>query len=207
MYRVFDSPFDREVMAKITNIEELLDAIEKSVGKSKDLSLGDVLDSVGHRSYGPLLLLAGLVMAAPGVGDIPGLPTGTGIFVALVAGQMIIGRNYLWLPRWLLKRKISAETICKAIGRLRKPARYVDRVIKPRLAGITYNSGRWGIALACLGIAVATPAMEVVLFSANAAGAALAAFGLSLMAHDGLLTLIAYAFTFGAAAALLYALL
>ena len=194
-------------MAKITNIEELLDAVEKSIGKHKELSLGDVLDSVGHRSFGPLLLLAGLVMAAPGIGDIPGIATGTGIFIALVAGQMIIGRDYLWLPQWLLKREISAKTICEAIGGLRKPARYVDRVIKPRLAGLTYNSARYGIALACFGIAIAIPAMEVVLFSANAAGVALAAFGLSMIAHDGLLALIAYAFTLGAAAALLYALL
>jgi hypothetical protein len=194
-------------MAKITNIAELLDAIEESVGKDKKISLGKILDCVGHRSYGPLLLLAGLVMAAPGIGDIPGIPTGMGIFTALVAGQMVIGRDYLWLPRWLLKRKISQETLCKAIGRLSKPARKVDRVIRPRLTALTYNSGRYGIALACFAIAMATPAMEVVLFSANAAGAALAAFGLSLVAHDGLLALIAYAFTLGAAAALLYALL
>jgi hypothetical protein len=194
-------------MAKITNVEELLDAIEKSIGRDEDLLLGDVLDSVGHRSFGPLLLLAGLVMAAPGIGDIPGIPTGTGIFIALVAGQMLIGRDYLWLPQWLLKRKISDKTVCKAIGWLRKPARYVDRVIKPRLTGLTYNSSRYGIALACFGIAMATPAMEVVLFSANVAGVALAAFGLSLIAHDGILASIAYAFTLGTAAALLYALL
>ena len=67
-------------MAKITNIEELLDAIEESIPKSEDLSLENVLDSIGHRSFGPLLLIAGLVMAAPAIGDIPGVPTGTGIF-------------------------------------------------------------------------------------------------------------------------------
>jgi hypothetical protein len=39
------------------------------------------------------------------------------------------------------------------------------------------------------------------------AGVALAAFGLSLIAHDGILASIAYAFTLGTAAALLYALL
>jgi hypothetical protein len=194
-------------MARITNIAELLDAIEKSVGKKEDLALGDILDSVGHRSFGPLLLLAGLVMAAPGIGDIPGIPTATGIFTALVAGQMLIGRDYLWLPQWILKRRIGDKTVCKAIGRLRKPARTVDRVIKPRLTALTYNSGRLGIALACFAIALATPAMEVVLFSANVAGAAIASFGLSLIAHDGVLASIAYAFTLATAAALIYALL
>jgi hypothetical protein len=156
-----------------------------------------VLDSVGHRSFGPLLLLAGLVLVTPGIGDIPGVTTTTGIFIALVAGQMLIRRNYLWLPQWILKRKIKDETLCKAIGWLRKPAGYVDRVIKPRLTGLTYNIGRYGIALACFGIAMATPAMEVVLGSANVAGVAFSAFGLSLIAHDGLLASIAYAFTLG----------
>jgi hypothetical protein len=72
---------------------------------------------------------------------------------------------------------------------------------------LTYNSGRYGIALACFAIAMATPAMEVVLLTANAAGAAIASFGLSLIAHDGVLASIAYAFTLGTAAALMYALL
>ena len=39
------------------------------------------------------------------------------------------------------------------------------------------------------------PVMEVIPFSANAAGAALTAFGLSLIARDGLLALIAFTFT------------
>ena len=90
-------------MAKITNIEDLLDAIEKASDKDKDLALGDVLDSVGHRSFGPLLLLAGLVMAAPGIGDIPGIPTATGIFTALVAGQMIIA------PRLFMAAAMAPE--------------------------------------------------------------------------------------------------
>jgi len=194
-------------MAEIKTIGALLDAIEECITKDEEISLGDVLDAVGHRSFGPLLLLAGLVMAAPGVGDFPGVPTATGIFVALVAGQMIIRQKYLWLPQWLLVRKISDKTVCKAIGRLRTPVRYVDRVIKPRLTGLTYGSGRYGIALACFGIALATPAMEVVLLSANVAGVAIAAFGLSLIAHDGLLALIAYISTFVTAAALMWVLL
>lgn len=193
-------------MAKIHNIGQMLDVIEECITKDEDVSLGDVMDSVGHRSFGPLLLLAGLVMAAPGVGDIPGMPTAIGLFVSIVAGQIIIRRGYLWLPAWLLERKLSDKTVCKAIGRLRTPAKYVDRVIKPRLTGLTYNRGAYGIALACLAIALATPAMEVVLFSANAAGVALAAFGLSLIAHDGLMALFAYLFTFSTAAGLAYVL-
>jgi hypothetical protein len=39
------------------------------------------------------------------------------------------------------------------------------------------------------------PALEVVLFGANVAGVALCAFGLSLIAGDGLMALAAFVFT------------
>lgn len=41
--------------------------------------LHDVLDIIGHRSFGPLLLFAGIVMLAPVVGDIPGVPVLMGL--------------------------------------------------------------------------------------------------------------------------------
>jgi hypothetical protein len=51
------------------------------------------------------------------------------------------------------------------------------------------------------------PVMEVVPFSANAAGIALAAFGLALIAHDGVLALIAFVFTVITAGLMIYSLL
>lgn len=43
------------------------------------------MDEVGRKSFGPLLLLAGLNMTAPVIGDIPGVPVILGVFVLLVA--------------------------------------------------------------------------------------------------------------------------
>ncbi len=51
------------------------------------------------------------------------------------------------------------------------------------------------MAVSCILIAAAMPAMEFIPFSANLAGAALTAFGLSLIAHDGVLALFAFGFT------------
>ena len=51
------------------------------------------------------------------------------------------------------------------------------------------------IAAFCVLIALGMPPMEMIPFSANLAGAALAAFGLALIARDGVLALIAFAFT------------
>ncbi len=191
---------------RITSIGELLDALDKLVEAEKDISLRRVLEEVGHRSFGPLLLLAGLVMSAPGLGDIPGVPTATGIFVLLVAGQMLLKRNHVWLPNWLLERTVSDERLAKAVSWLRTPARYLDYAVKKRVVAITNGAGAYAIALTCVAIALTTPSMEVVLFSANIAGVAIAAFGLALIAHDGLVALLAFLLTAAMAALVAYAL-
>jgi hypothetical protein len=192
---------------RITSVLELLDALEKLTEKKDDISLGDVLEEIGHRSFGPLLLLAGLFMAAPGIGDIPGVPTGAGAFILLVAGQMVLGRGHVWLPSWLLDRSISDERLAKTVGWLRKPAEYVDVVVKKRLVAFTNNAGAFAVSATCAAIAVFTPMMEVVLFAANIAGAAVAAFGLALVAHDGLLAILAFVLTAALVALGLYAFL
>ncbi len=71
----------------------------------------------------------------------------------------------------------------------------MDRFLKPRLTLLTSDAMMYVVAVICIGIAAVMPVMEFVPFSANIAGIALTAFGLSLIARDGLLALIAYLFT------------
>lgn len=51
------------------------------------------------------------------------------------------------------------------------------------------------MAIVCMLVALAMPAMEVVPFSANGAGAALMTFGLGIVARDGLLALLGMVIT------------
>lgn len=162
------------------------------------VTLDEIMEAVGRRSFGPLLLLAGLVVLAPLVGDIPTVPTIMALLVLLVAVQLLLRRDEFWLPGWLLRRSVERKKIRKAVGWLRRPAGWVDRVLSPRLKALTGDAGAVAVALACILIALAMPPMEFIPFSANIAGAALAAFGLSLITRDGLLALVAFLFTFGA---------
>lgn len=134
-------------------------------------------------------------MLAPVIGDIPGVPSIMGVLVVLTAGQLLFRRNHFWLPQWLLKRSVAQNKLCKTLEWLRRPARFVDRLLRPRLTMLTYRTGSYVIAIVCIVIAAATPVMEAVPFSANVAGAAITAFGLALIAHDGLLALLAFVFT------------
>ncbi|HET9665058.1 MAG TPA: exopolysaccharide biosynthesis protein [Burkholderiales bacterium] len=180
---------------KVTNLEQLLDRITEAVHGHERVSLGGILEVVGRRSFGPLLLFAGLIALSPIIGDTPGVPTSVGIFVLLITGQLFFGREYVWLPRWLLRRSVARDKLCKALEWLRKPARFVDRLLRPRLTALTHTIGMHVIAAVCVVIAAAMPVMEVVPFVANGAGAALTAFGLALVAHDGLLAILAFCFT------------
>ena len=190
-----------------TNLQQLLDRIDKAAHDEKHVSLGVILQAVGRRSFGPVVLVAGLVMFVPLIGDIPGVPSIMGVLVVLTAAQLLFRREHFWLPHWLLKHSVAQETLRKVLGWLRPPARFVDRLIRPRLTMFVQGAGLSVIAIACVVIAAATPAMELVPFSANGAGAALTAFGLSLVAHDGLLALLAFAFTAATCGLVVYNLL
>jgi len=177
---------------EITDLEQLLDRIREAAGNGDPVSLGAIFDVVGHRSFGPLLLVAGLVTLAPVIGDIPGVPTMMAVLVLLIAGQVLFRHEHLWLPDWLLARSIARDKLCKALKWMQRPARFVDRFLRPRLTMFTHSAGAYAVAITCALIAIAMPATEVVPFSANGVGLVLTAFGLSLIAHDGVLAIAAF---------------
>ena len=192
------------IKSNLNSITEILCEIKSSAAESDEVSVRDILDMVGRRSFGPVLLLAGLVILAPLIGDIPGVPTIMGSIVFLVAIQLLIGQKKLWLPNVLLKQSTKKEKLINAIEKLEKPSAYVDKLIKPRLMYLTNGWMTYPIAGICLCISVAIPFMEFIPFSANFAGAALTAFGLSLIAKDGLLAMFGYIFTISTVGFIVY---
>lgn len=179
---------------KLYNLEQLLDRIEKAAKDKDHVSLEVIVKEIGSRSFGPLLLLVGILLASP-LSGIPGMPTTMGLFIVLVSVQLIFRRRSFWLPHWLLNRSAEQKKLYKAIEWLRPPASFIDRLIQPRLTFLIRGISIYFIAFICLIIAIGLPLMELVPFSASAAGTILAAFGLALIAHDGFLALLAFILT------------
>jgi hypothetical protein len=179
---------------EFTSLQQLIDHIAKTARHRKRISLDMVVRAIGQRSFAPLLLLVGIILFSP-LSGIPGVPTTMAILVLLVAVQLLLGRKYFWLPQWLLHRSISKTKLIKALHWLQSPALAIDRWLHPRLELLVRRTGTYVIAIICVVIALALPIMEVVPFSATAAGLALTAFGLALVAQDGLLALFAFVFT------------
>ncbi|TWI55580.1 hypothetical protein IQ22_01506 [Pseudomonas duriflava] len=178
------------------NLETFLTCLEE-VGRSPEkVSVRHLIDAIGSRSFGPLILLAGLIALSPLTG-IPGIATLVSVYVVLVSGQLLLGRRHFWLPRWVLKRQVPRNKLRKSLRLLHPVARVVDRFLQPRLTFLTKGLFRYLTALLCILIALSMPVLDLVPFANTTAGAALTAFALSLIARDGFLFLLASGFCVG----------
>ncbi|MFP4639258.1 MAG: exopolysaccharide biosynthesis protein [Guyparkeria sp.] len=179
--------------AEPRNLGELLARIAAVAAETERLDLGRIIDALGTRSFGPFLLLIGVLLVSP-LSGIPGVPTTMGIALVLTSLQLLFGRKVFWLPRWLLSRSVSTDRLLRALNSLQRPARYVDWFLRPRLSFLVANGGTIGIALTCVMLGLMMPVMEVVPFSATAAGLSVVLFGLAMVSFDGVFVLLAVAY-------------
>jgi len=179
------------------DLEGLLNELNEVARKAgPKVSIEELYHAVGERSFGPLLLLAGLLGMTP-VSAIPGAPTVLALVTLLIAGQLLFGRKTLWLPRRLLKLSVPASKLQATVKVARRPARFVDRIVKPRLAVLTGGIADRVVAAVCVVVALAVPPLELLPFVAFVPATAIAAFGLGLVARDGLLIVAAFAASAG----------
>ena len=176
---------------RIGSLGELLDQLRATVeADGAEVTVGELMESVGRRSFAPLLLLVGLLLVSP-LSGIPTFPTLMALLVSLVSLQMLLGRRHFWLPRWLLRRRLDGQRLLSVLGWLERPARSTDRMLRPRLLPLVRERIARLMAALCLLLALVLPVTELVPFSATSAGVAFLAFGLSLVTFDGALALAA----------------
>jgi len=181
-------------------LNDVLDEIANKVDDDStpdSLTLGEVLKSVGRRSYGPLLLVIGLFAISPAT-VVPGMTWLAAALTLVVAGQMALGLKRIWLPKGALNASISRESVHSGIAKSRGFARAVDRLLKPRLRFLSGPPFVNLIALLTIGAALITFPLGLIPFAPLAPGLAVVAFGLGMTARDGLWLLIGSAFVAGA---------
>ena len=170
-------------------------AILAKAGRAKtQVSVRELRDVIGRRSFAPLLLAASIVGFTP-LGGVPGVPTALATIVVIIAVQIVMGLESLWLPRFLLDREIEGKKLVRGAKSLRRVARATDRAIRPRLTFLTERPASYAIAVVCVLIALTVPPLELVPFVDIPLWAALVAFSLALLAHDGLLAIAAFVLT------------
>ena len=188
---------------QLTTLKEIVELIESSTEGMEQVTVGTVVEKLGSRSFGPILLLVGLATLAPLPSGIPGVPTTMGALTMLIAIQLLLRRNHLWLPDFIARRSLNRKYVSKGISWTRPVVRLIDWMTRRRLMIFIGSRGVLVIAIVCLFVAFTMPFMEFIPFSANIAGITITLFGLALTAHDGLfamLGLIFISFVVGAGA-------
>ena len=89
-------------------VEDVLGELDDLAAKGDKVRVGDVLDDFGGRSFGPFIMLPALLEITP-VGGIPGVPSFLAAIVALIAVQLLLGKDHVWMPQWLQDRAVESK--------------------------------------------------------------------------------------------------
>lgn len=182
----------------VENIDSLLDNICGQVDcglnplARDEITIRELLATVGRRSYGPLLLLVGLFAISP-ITAVPGLTWLTAALTLIIALQMLVGRRTPWLPKQALDATVSRRLVIKGVSAARPWAQRIDRLLKPRLTFLALQPFVNLIALVCIGAALITIPLGFIPFAPMIPSLAIVIFGLGMTARDGLLLLIGMA--------------
>ena len=172
------------------SIEDVADGLADVVDGADEVSIGDVLDEFGYRSFGPLLFFLPLLELSP-LGGIPAVPTVIATIIALIALQMVFAKDHIWLPDFIEKRSIKASNVKWAGEKLKTIAGHIDGVLHERLGSLSKGVMLRVIGCVIIALCAMVPPLEVVPFASSLPMLGIAALGLAIIAHDGLLVLLA----------------
>ncbi len=183
-----------------TSLSGVLAAIRKAA-RNESLSVQDVFTEIGDRSFATALLIPALILVSP-ISGIPGAPTIGAFIVILVVVQWLVGRDHLWLPGFIMKRRVRSDRMQKALTWFDRPAAFIDRHCAPRLT--FFASGPFALValLTVLSIAATWPLLELLPFVTTIGAFAVSLFAFGLMTKDGAYVILGYAFVGGLAAML-----
>ncbi len=103
----------------------------------QDLTLGLLVDRIGDRGFGLLLLLLALPAALPL--PAPGYATPFGLLIIGLAIQMIKGRQSPWFPERTRNRQVSYQLLAFSVRNGTLPLRVVEFLVRPRLSSLARN--------------------------------------------------------------------
>ena len=183
-------------MSDVHNLQSLLRSVCSETSGER-VSVADLLNAVGRRSYGPVILLLGFVAISP-LTLVPGANFLVAFIILIFALQMVIGRDYPWLPKRALEFSFPRKYLISGAEKLDKHAHTVDQLVKPRLTFLTRSPFIQLVALALVGAALITFPLSFIPLGPVLPSLTVLFFGLAIAARDGALLIFAAATLVGA---------
>lgn len=192
----------REKGALTDVVAQLQDTVSE---RGSDIAVGDLVDALEHRGYGPALAVLPLLELTP-IGGIPGFPTLLAAMLALITVRLVAGYERFWVPDWIRRRKLSADKTMKSLKTLEPLTLRIDGQLHERLSRFAGPTGRRAACVVILGLLLTVPPLEVIPFATSGPMIVISIFGLGLLFRDGLLMLIGFTGAFIAVGAAVSAL-
>ena len=171
-------------------VEDVISELDELASKSDQVRIGDVLDDFGRRSFGPFIMIFALIEITP-LGAVPGVPSALAAIIALVAVQMLFGKDHIWMPEFIQQRAVESKKLHRAVGKMRGVAHWLDGHSRDRLDGLTKGVWIKVAAVSILVLCATVPPLEILPFASSGPMIAIAAIGLALIVRDGLVMLLA----------------
>lgn len=159
------------------------------LGEGDSIPLGLITEALGDRAFGLLVLIFALPNIIP---MIPGVSTISGVVIAIVGLQMLIGRQAPWLPGFVASRSLPRGETQAMIARTMPWIHRLESFARPRAVFMTRGVMRMliGAMFVLLGVVLALPLSWIGNFPP---GVALLVMSIGLLEEDGLLVGIGHA--------------
>lgn len=138
------------------------------------------------------MLVFSLISTSP-ASAIPGVTAVVAVLVFILVAQMMAGRESVWLPAVVTRRRLPGDKLCKGIRWLRRPVRFVERFLRPRMTWLFHRPWLWLPMILVMALTLFMPFMEIVPTSGSIASAVIALFAASLLTRDGALAMLSLA--------------
>ena len=161
-----------------------------SIGKPEDkVSFGQMVDALGERGFGLLLMVLALPNCIPFPG-VPGVSFITGMAIFFISIQLIMAKDEPALPAWLSRKSFSCGQLSRFIVKTSPMLRWLEKPIQPRLPAVVVGFGERLIGVVAV-IHALTLALPIPMGNLPQA-VALILLALALTELDGLMAIFGY---------------
>jgi hypothetical protein len=175
----------------VTNLRSLLRSLVLNT-EGEEVTVRELIDAIGRRAYGPVLLLLGFIAVSP-LTIIPGANWFVCTVVLIFSLQIVIGRKTPWLPKSALDFRFKREHLVQGARGAEKSAHMVDALVRPRLVFLTEAPFVQLVGLVCVAAALITYPLGLIPLGPLLPSLAVLLLGLALTARDGVVVLLAVA--------------
>ncbi len=163
--------------------------IRLSLAGRERLSIADLMDGLGERSFGSVLLTLALpaTLLPPLASAVLGAP------LLLISTQLLVRRARPWLPKGLSRLSLGRARATIVLGRAARTVERLETASRPRLDALLHPWHARLVAVGCMGLSMVL--MLPTPIAHTAAGLGIGAFAAGLIQRDGLALLAGWLLT------------